>query len=416
MSELITNYAKNTVGPVMYRYTRWVLERAKKKGIKRLYFLARDGYLLCEIAKILCKKYGYDIEVRYLYCSRASLRMPSYHIISEEEMYKILLLGGYYLTPKSVLLRAGLSISERKELYGELGVDEPDRCLGESEFNALCEKIKASEKYKSLVLERSRQAYLPLIDYLKEEGLFEGDTVALVDSGWTGSMQRSLRQLLSSAGYRGKMVGFYFGMYVTPNDADDGEYLTFYFDRRTGLRRKALFNNNLFECMLSAPHAMTLCYRYGENGVVPVLADGMDEKMLSLVREQIKGALEYAESITVDTRKYSYKRERRVCFKILKRIMTRPTREEAEMLSAFTFCDDVTEGYSLSLANGEMKKSLKKYMLIHRIIRKLRGRKQDGEAELFWPYGVVAFCRPILRPWYRLNISAWQWLKYMLGK
>ena len=103
--EFMHNYGKDIVGPVMLEYTRWIISESQKKGIKKLYFLARDGYLLSKIAKMIVEKQGLDIDCRYLYCSRASLRMPSYHIIDENEMYDILLRGGYYVTPKSLFQR-----------------------------------------------------------------------------------------------------------------------------------------------------------------------------------------------------------------------------------------------------------------------------------------------------------------------
>ena len=32
-------------GPILYSYVSWLLEQAQKRGIKRLYFIARDGYV-----------------------------------------------------------------------------------------------------------------------------------------------------------------------------------------------------------------------------------------------------------------------------------------------------------------------------------------------------------------------------------
>lgn len=416
MTDFMREYSKKYVGPTMYEYTKWTLLEARDRGLTRLYFLARDGYLLCEIAKRICKKHNINIDCRYLYCSRSALRMPSYHIISEKEMYDILLLGGYYVTPKTLLERADFSESELLRLYKELDIEQTDKCLNEAELNILREKIKQNDYYKEAVLKKSCEAYLPTIDYFKQEGLFDSDYVAIVDSGWTGSMQRSLRQLLESSGYTGKFIGFYFGMYASPKEEYDGEYNTFYFSKTEGNKRKRYFSNNLFECMLSAPHPMTLSYEYNEDGVaVPKFAKNHDNSLLPLIEAQIEGALEYtSERLASDTLDYNYKKSIKLCYKLLRRAMVYPTRAEAEMLSCFTFCDDITENYRLSLANAEMRKSLKKYMIISRVLRKLLGKKQSDD--LFWPYGVVAFCPKITRPWYRFNILFWDFLKIKLKK
>lgn len=417
--EFMKDYSKRVVGPTMLEYTRWILEEAKKKSIKRVYFLARDGYMLFKIAKALCNSGLFDIDCRYLYCSRASLRMPSYHIISRDEMYDILLLGGFYLTAKTVLLRANFNEDELSRLYKELNIDDPDKRLDDIAFEDLCKKIKNCKYYNEAVLEKSRAQFDVTCDYLKQNGVFDYESFAIADSGWTGSMQRSLRQLCRSYGYNGKIIGFYFGMYVNPKEEADGEYNTYYFDSKAGDKRKRHFNNNLFECMLSAPHQMTLGYDYDKDKIAkPVLASSnYDEHMQKLINAQIDGALEYVScKISEGLKPFDSKKSLRTVYKILNRAMVYPTTNEANMYSSFKFCDDVTEGYSLSLADKESKKLLAGYMIHYRVFRKLFRRGKSDSYKLFWPFGVVAFCPKILRPWYRFNILTMAFLKSKLDK
>lgn len=56
--------------PICFGYINWILYNAKKRGITRLYFIARDGYILEKAAKILIEKYKLEIQVRYIYGSR----------------------------------------------------------------------------------------------------------------------------------------------------------------------------------------------------------------------------------------------------------------------------------------------------------------------------------------------------------
>ena len=79
-------YGKEVSGPIVYAFTEWVLERAVKLGIHRLWFLARDGYLPYLIARKICTSRGLRVECKYLYCSRKSLRSASYHLISDREI------------------------------------------------------------------------------------------------------------------------------------------------------------------------------------------------------------------------------------------------------------------------------------------------------------------------------------------
>lgn len=43
-------------GVSIYLYILWVIQEAKKRNIKRLYFLARDGQIFFKVAKIICKR------------------------------------------------------------------------------------------------------------------------------------------------------------------------------------------------------------------------------------------------------------------------------------------------------------------------------------------------------------------------
>jgi len=62
--------AADIVAPTYIPYVKWVLDEAEKKGIDRLYFLSRDGYILMKIAE----KIPHRVELRYLFVSRKSLK------------------------------------------------------------------------------------------------------------------------------------------------------------------------------------------------------------------------------------------------------------------------------------------------------------------------------------------------------
>lgn len=62
------------VGVALYTYVEWILKQADKRKIKRLYFIARDGYILKKIADVIIKEYGLDIKTFYLYGSRNAWR------------------------------------------------------------------------------------------------------------------------------------------------------------------------------------------------------------------------------------------------------------------------------------------------------------------------------------------------------
>lgn len=417
--------SKRYVAPALVSYVSWVLQEAQDRGISRLYFLARDGFILMKIAQLYCQEWSIPIECKYLFCSRASFRMPTYHLIGDEA-YELLFLGGYHVTINTFFERAGIPSKMREIILQESGLsvqEDMTKLLSKMEVLEISKKLRNSPTYIDCVQQNSRQSYSNTIGYLRQEQLFDQHTVAIVDSGWTGSMQRSLRQLLESDGFSGKMLGFYFGMYALPLEPKDGEYLTWHFSKKSSKRDKILFNNNLFECILSAPHGMTIGYTKCADRYEALLCPSPQSAQLQRIQEQINGIMDEAKAALTDClqsgKSYKYfseKKQKRQSLILLRHLMAWPTIEEVKVYGSFLFCDDITENYHFSLAEMKQLQKLKNYSLIPRLMCKLFGKKgKTPFEELFWPFGTVALLPSrILRVWYRVNIYVWEWLRYTL--
>ncbi len=61
-------------GILLYPYVEWILMQCLQAGIERLYFIARDGYILKKIADIYIEEKQLQIQTKYLYGSRAAWR------------------------------------------------------------------------------------------------------------------------------------------------------------------------------------------------------------------------------------------------------------------------------------------------------------------------------------------------------
>lgn len=394
--------------PVLFTYVWYVLLEAERMKLKRLYFLSRDGYIMLKIAREIVKVHPIDLELRYLYCSRASLRMPGYHRISETEMMDLLLHRGTNLTIRHILDRAHLTEAQCTELYAALHTDVQSAAapLSENDFTEVCEKLRSSTLFKEMVLQNSKAAYTDAMGYFVQEGLTDGTKFGIVDTGWTGSMQRSLRQLSEEIP---SVTGFYFGMFARPKEQSDGTYRTWYFSADSSIGIRTKFNNNLFECMCAAPHSMTIGYCRGtDRRYVPIFKEtGTASPMTSMIETQISVCQQFAQLCAplINYQKFSHDAMHHITQSLLQGLMYRPEPAEAEAFAAFPFCDDVTESYSDTLVRHDCRSILREYMLPNRILRKLKGKKPS--AELFWIYGTLAvsgmplqsLCRPALRLW-----------------
>lgn len=420
METLTTKLVTEFSGPVLFNYVWWVLWEAKARGIHKLYFLARDGYTLQRIAETLCKQFQLDIALEYLYCSRASLRMPCYHFIGEEA-YDQLLNYGAHPSLRSILLRAELSEAERRQIYLQCDMQDVDekQALTQEEFLRFTKKIRKCHLYRTLVVEKSKAAYSNAVGYLRQCGVFEENTVAIVDSGWAGSMQRSLRQLMEFAGYNGQIIGFYFGMYTPQKVAADGIYLTWYFDCSSPATRKMFFSNNLFECLLSAPHGMTTGYTEQNGRYFPVMKQTQNPTEWEIAAQQSDAIQQYAAARckSLDFSEFSAQTLLNDTKKRIKQYMVHPSEEIATYYGKFLFCDDVTEAYHSSLASAEQRHLLKNCGIVCRIGKHFLGLYRNSRMEeLFWPYGVLAFLHGCSAIWNRWNIYAWEWVKYTITR
>ena len=338
------------MAPVLCMYVEWVLREACAAGIKRLYFLARDGYSMYETARIFCAEKGLPIECRYLYCSRYAWRRAEYHLLGEGSLSYICL-GGIDVHFGKLMSRAGLDEEEGRKVAGLVGMAGTyEKPLTYGKLKEVRKLLAGCGPFLDAVAEKSRCAYPAVTGYLKQEGLLDGVPWALVDSGWTGSMQKSLQHLLDTMGYQGKTEGYYFGMYEYPEGVNPETYHSWYFGPWNGLVRKAYFSNSLFECIFSSPEGMTAGYEKRGGRYCPVL-----EKSRNPNRERIEITTRYLKQYAEELWKSSGKefltdsltgrvqdnKRKRLAFCLLKSFMGRPSREEAEEFGSYIFCDDV---------------------------------------------------------------------------
>ena len=392
--------------PVLFTYVWHVLLQAERIGLRRLYFLARDGYVMLGIAREIARVCPVSLELRYLYCSRASLRMPSYHRIGEEETMELLLHRGTNLTMRHILDRASLDDAQRTALYDSLGFDaaREQEALDEPGFAEVCMQLRRSKLFHRQVTENSAAAYEAAAAYFAQEGLMDGTPFGIVDTGWTGSMQRSLRQLSEQIP---SINGFYFGMYARPQAAADGVYHTWYFSHRSPAAVITKFNNNLFECMCAAPHGMTIGYRKTEDNRYAPVMKAVDSTLAARSETQVRICRDFAAVCAPKIRYEGFDPERmhRLTRGLLTGLMYRTDSREARAFGDFPFCDDVTESYSDTLVLEGAERILREHLFLHRLLRRLRGKKPS--TELYWTYGTLAvsklplkpLCRPALRCW-----------------
>lgn len=117
------------LAPALGSFTQWLLQGALTGGKERLYFLARDGYLMYQAAGIFCEVLDLPVTCRYLSCSRYSLRLPALHR-NREEALDFLCRKASGITLEKLLRRAGLTQEESADVLRRLSLGlQPEEAL-----------------------------------------------------------------------------------------------------------------------------------------------------------------------------------------------------------------------------------------------------------------------------------------------
>ncbi len=407
--------------PLMTAFTVWVLREAEARGIKRLYFLSRDGYLPYRTAIRLVKSCKLDIECRYLYCSRYSLRVPMYSENVDEALSHVTR-GGIDVTFRKILMRSGFraeDIPKMQAAFPDLALDEVIPYSGLKKVSA---RLAGSSAYKDLLKERSEEAWEPLCAYFRQEGLLEGigtcdrskeksdrvsarygslgkseragtcdenaEKIGIVDSGWTGTTQKSIAEIRRRCGINDPAEGFYFGLFEIPKGSDPERYHSFYFGPKTKLFNKVFFSNSLFEALVRADHGTVSGYRkvktFGKDGEVrysmepilePCRMNGIAEKLDQYICKYIN---EITDREHPGARKIPAEFDGILTPELtgrLKKFMWNPDPDEAEYFGSLPFSDDLLDETEREVAPVFPGRYLKENHFVNRLLTSLGIRK-----------------------------------------
>lgn len=274
-------------GPVLYSYAEWIVDQAIKKKTKRLYFIARDGYLIKKIVDIILQSRNSDIITKYIYGSRKAWRMSS---LSENHynLYQ-LILWSHALRITTLKELASVLHIPLQELYDFLpGIYARNRCnarISNQELEYIAGKLSRDEEFRAYHLQRLANERKLVQQYLEQEIDVSDDAFAFVDVSGGGLTQGCLLQLLKNI-YSKPIHTFFFKIdrvNLVKNSVTDTFMPGF------------LENNLTIEMMCRAPHGQTKGYlRRGAN-IVPELED-TESQTLEAYKffEYEKGIIDFA--------------------------------------------------------------------------------------------------------------------------
>ena len=373
--------ATNTVGPLVVGFVLWVLAQAQERGLKRVYFVARDGQIAWKVARHLCMQWNIAIECRYLHGSRQAWHFPATTRL-DEHAWSWIFQAGAGLSLRSILERLAITPSELQQAATHLAI-EPDTSLGASELERVRSYLQSIE---ARILERAREKRALIRDYFVQEGFGDGTPYGIVDIGWKGRLQRSLSTILAASDLypeRG-VQGFYVGLV--------GETLRFRRDTLHGF----LFSSDvsashlepghlgLYELMFSADHPGVTGFERQPDGRI----DASFRKTYALLdcgwplSAQHEGVMRFARDFALCAAPYAQ------CIPDLgaaialnlQRFFATPTASEADAYGSARFSQEQTEHNFRELAPA---------LTVVQLLRLLSRRAEQRYASTLWLEGSI---------------------------
>lgn len=255
-------------GPILLPYVEWLLHRTEILGIKRLYFIARDGYILKRIADVLISHLQIDIKTFYIYGSRRAWRIPSYegkegelrelirwsyaqHMHSAEDLADVLQVDVEEIRP--------FLIPEFADKGRKLTFDELTACV----FN-----LDKSQNFRCSLKNLLSSKRQLVVDYLKQEIDVSNDDFAFVELGGGGLTQICLSRIMQDF-YDGQIRTFFYKMDWIHEMYGKCIFYDFFPSR--------LKNDLIIEMVCRAAEGQTEGYISVEGKVVPIKKQGEAE-------------------------------------------------------------------------------------------------------------------------------------------
>lgn len=323
-------------GPLLFGYTKWLIDQCRDNNIDIILFCSRDGYILKKCFDLLYDEK--DIRTFYFYGSRKAIVTPNFqydHSIGE-------MLKRY----KSMPLTFDL-----KFILKKLGINKKDLKFGADIINKNCGKrysIKNLPDIENLltpyifqIQQNSKEQAAFLLEYLDTLLTPNYHNVALVDIGGNRTIEKNLRYFLQ---YNNREKWNLYSFSLEMADKETSKSLAYLYAQNHDwyLYRLIMPFYYFMEIMLSAPHGSVKGYNKKEKMIYPQLGhydyenDSMNEYKLFNLQ---KGILNFINDFSYIGKNYMTLNNATCIQKLFAFGMT-PTNKDLAIWDSFKFNAD----------------------------------------------------------------------------
>ena len=283
-SDDLFNFGAEYMGPILYGYTSWVLEQAQIKGLKHLYFVARDSYVPMLIAQKIASVKKMDIQIHYLYGSRAAWRFPT-----KENIIDHVKINFMEFSDRLTLnfLSDRLEIPTAK-LQKYTKIKDPDKILTIKEARRLQANLLNNKAFLQELLSVHKEKEELLVGYLKQEIDFSKDDFAFVEINGSGRTQDYLQKITKKF-YPKDLTTFFFHLTIDSSINESSNKIS-YFPLTT-------YNTFYLEIFCTNFDGKTIGYKKQGDIIVPVFGKVRQQLIQFGYQNCIDGVLAYTDKI-----------------------------------------------------------------------------------------------------------------------
>lgn len=273
-------------GPILYNYINFVTNQALSRKIKTLYFVARDGYILKQIADIIIKNKNLDIKTKYIYGSRLAWRIPDENNIVDYLKYTF---DEYQdrSTLKFLAKRLDIDVNILKK---HSKIKNEFKILKRKILSSILKSLLYDEKSVQLLIKKNKNKKELLAKYLKQELNLNEDKIAFVDVNGSGRTQDIIAKMINKF-YDGEILSFYMFNEASADNSNPYNKISYISTIEYHHYFIELFCRNL--------DGQTLGYTEKHGKITSVLEEINNKKIKDWgYEEYLKGVTDYAELAT----------------------------------------------------------------------------------------------------------------------
>lgn len=315
-------------GPLYMGLYLWLRERIENTN-KKVFFIARDGYILYK----LFKSAGYS-NVEYLHTSRRALMMAGITQIDDDALG--VLPPFTYGQTVGELLDYLCIPADKVGFLNKAGFDGVDDIIRNRDDMDRFKKLYHLNR--EMFLQYCQHEREKALEYFNKIGFFDDEAI-LFDCGWSGSSQYLIERFKKALNIQKNDTFYYFGIKDTRKSRKQlrGQLYDIFmgdFNSNHEFEQKITGNEVMYELFFSAPHGSV--WIYGDEG--PVF-EKEDDINIDIKKQLTDGILNYVNIGAEFASKYNVDYSRNISIGSLERLIAYPTDDEAIIIGNISNVD-----------------------------------------------------------------------------